>query len=192
MSEDASTEKPESTAPMNQDRPDLWSLFQNSQTKFYVIISILYVFGFIITASFALKFGYIEENLFSPRYFISGGLFFLFLLSYAIPAGRFVIEMKDDLQGQIVYHRNLGLGNGWIRVVAADHFFRLSFYLVLSTTVYCSLFLSDNIARFISPVIFLIFFIRYHLDVTNFDIKHPRVMLIIHISYQVFFVPYLH
>lgn len=143
-----------------------------------IVVALLYVCGFLTTSAYLHKYGVMNTDIASSNYLISGSVFLFFVLSYALFAGRGVINIKQWIISEKEYldGNEKFIGNASF-LAAYSSSIDLVFFHCLSVSAFVSVAFADSSIAFFNLAMLPLFLIIYPLDFLNIDIKYPKFSL---------------
>ncbi len=151
-------------------------VIQKLGPSFYAAaVGALYVCGFIVLNSHLVRFGVADVEFVDARYFLAGASFLFFLVCFYIFGGRAVLFTPKWLAEDLKQTNKAGPKPFWSFVVFLDSMVTGTFFCCLSAALFTSLSISISESAIFYATIAGAFFLLYTVDITNFDLKFPRV-----------------
>ena len=142
-----------------------------------VFIAGLYITGFLVLNSHLGNSGIYEFDLANSRYLIAGAIFYFFIASWAILAGRAVIYAKKWLDEDIESATKRGISPIWHLLIVINAFARLTFLLCLSSVLFTQVLVENPVPKLILYMM-LLFLVSYTWSRFNLNVRFPRAQLL--------------
>lgn len=176
------------TTPQMQDEPTssvlrlsrLMPLLKELGPSFYVFaVGALYVSGFLVLNSNLAKSGVLDIEFVDARYFLAGASFVFFLICFYLFAGRAVLFTPKWLRDDLERINKDSHNPFWSFIVFAHSFITGTFFCCLSAALFTSIAIGSAESAVFFAALTGTFFVLYTFDVTNLDVRFPRVTEIV-------------
>lgn len=160
----------------------LASIKENGSFVYALLAASIYVFGFLVLNAHLAKHGIVDYDFVDARYILSGASFVFFLVCFYLFAGRTVLNTPRWLEEDMRHYKKLGLNPGWAFVVFVHSLVNMGFQCCLSAALFTLTAFGDIETAFFYMALAGAFFILYTLDITNLDIRFPRIHLLVSLA----------
>ena len=142
---------------------------------FYAIaVASLYICGFLVLNATLAKYNIFDFDFVNSRYFLTGANFLFFVIVFYLFAGREILFGKKWLSKDLEAMNKKGKSGFWSALAFAHSLISILFACCFSAAFYTSIAFGGAEAAVFYAAVAITFLIRYTLDVTNIDVKHPR------------------
>jgi hypothetical protein len=142
---------------------------------FPIAVSFLYVAGFLVLNSSLARYGFMDVEFVDGRYFLAGASFIFYLACFYLFAGRAVLFTPKWLKEDLSHLNRNGPRPVWSAVVFAHANLTALFFACLSAALFTSLAVGSSETTHFYFALGGAFFVSYTLDVTDLDLRFPRV-----------------
>lgn len=143
---------------------------------FYALtIGTLYVVGFLVLNSNLAKSGVLDFEFLNARYFLASAGFVFYLVCFYLFGGRAALFSPKWLATTLAKANQDGSKPIWSFVLFVHSMITAIFFLCLSAALFTGLAIGSSETQFFYSVLAGAFAIQYTLDVTNLDVRFPRL-----------------
>ena len=152
------------------------SVLKEGAPSFYAFaVGFLYASGFLVLNSYLARFGILDIDFFNPRYFLAGATFVLFLVCFYLFAGRAVLLGQKWFQQDVERISKGSSSQFWTVVIFVHSFIHCIFFCCLSAALFTSLAIGQDESFVFYAGLSVAFFFTYTFDITNLDVKFPKL-----------------
>ena len=147
-------------------------LVDNLSKGVTIVISLIYIFGFLIVNASLKKYSILDVKVLNEEYLFAGGAYALFLITYFLLGGKSIFFVKERLTTNLekIKGEKYRKGKSWL--VFIDTIFINTIYQnVLSSYLFYSIMILKGKDLKFLLYISLSFLICYTIDVNDFDLK---------------------
>ena len=166
-----SSASPTSEDPAKKMRA-LWNITKAPQVL-TIIVSSLYVCGFLAINSHLGQFSLNDHNLANSNYLIVGGLYGGFLVIWYFSAGRSIISSKTRVTNEIEAAVKHGSGRFWIVIIFSKSIAQIVFFTCLSAALFSLLLSETSTSNRFYKYLVILFLVGYPWDFLNLDLRFP-------------------
>ena len=162
-------------------------LIDNLSKGVTIVISLIYIFGFLIVNASLKKYSILDVKVLNEEYLFAGGAYALFLITYFLLGGKSIFFVKERLTTNLekIKGEKYRKGKSWL--VFIDTIFINTIYQnVLSSYLFYSIMILKGKDLKFLLYISLSFLICYTIDVNDFDLKYYIPSLVIESIIKVF------
>jgi hypothetical protein len=139
-----------------------------------VVVSALYIFGFLVLNSNLAERGILDVEFIEARYFIAGINFAFYVLCFYLFAGRASLFTPRWLYQEYESTKRDTTKPPWIYVIAIQMIISVIFSCCLSSALFTSIAISNTETLFFYAILGGGFIVLYTFDVNNLDLKIRR------------------
>lgn len=186
VNEKSSMDTTSQPTPPDTRLSKLLPLFKELGPSFYAIaIGAVYISGFLVLNSNLAKFGVLDIEFVDARYFLAGASFAFYLICFYLFAGRAVLFTPKWLREDLERSNKISPGLFWLYIVFAHSQITGIYFCCLSAALFTSFAIGSAESAVFLAVLAGTFLVVYTFDVTNLDVKLPRVTEVVSIVTKV-------
>jgi len=148
-------------------------------------IAVLYVSGFLVLNANLAKYGVLDIEFVNARYFLAAASFVFYMLCFYLFAGRAVFFSKRWFGEDLERMRRAGASTKWVPVVFLHSQLHALFFCCLSSALFTSVAIGSTETHSFYLTLVFSFLILYPLDVSNVDIRYPKLVEVVTIAVKV-------
>jgi hypothetical protein len=142
---------------------------------FPIAFSSLYVAGFLVLNSNLARYGFMDVEFVDGRYFLAGASFVFYLACFYLFLGRAVLFTPTWLKEDVNHLNRNGPRPIWSAVVFVHANLTAAFFACLSAALFTNLAVASSETAYFYIALAGAFFVSYTLDITNLDLRFPRL-----------------
>lgn len=175
------TQEMQAEPPLPRSRAaTLLPLLKEVGPWFYALaVGTIYVSGFLVLNSNLAKSGVLDVEFVDARYFLAGANFIFYLVCFYLFAGRAVLFTPKWLREDLERMNKDGPKSFWSFVVFAHSIITGTFFCCLSAALFTTFAIGSAETTVFYAALAGAFLVLYTFDVTNLDLKYPRVSEIV-------------
>lgn len=163
-----------------------WSTLNTVNGPLWAIsIAMFYLSGFLVLNAHLSKFGLSDVDFVSGRYLLAAANFAFFLTCFYLFAGRAVLCGPSWVAEDIQQINRVRQSRFWSVFVYVHSFSRFIFFCCLSAAMYTTTALWQIETLWFYAALSGAFFITYTLDISNLDIRFPRINEMVQVTVEV-------
>jgi hypothetical protein len=148
-------------------------------------LGVAYISGFLVFNAYLNRFGITEFDIVNSRYLIPGAIFIFYLVCFYLFAGRNIVLVKKWMGDDIKQLLGTGAHPFWGFIAFIHSYVHFAFFLCISSALFSSIAFSQSETYMFYGVLMIAFIFSYSFDITNLDVRYPKVNLIFQFIFKI-------